>query len=70
MEEDINRDLLLTEVGNTLAVPYRLVWQGAVGGEFPARLVRGRWRVRASDLPLVAEALGVEVAGNAVPLRG
>jgi len=41
------------------SVPYRLVWEAAVAGDFPASKAGGRWVVQEKDLPAIIAALGM-----------
>jgi hypothetical protein len=46
---------------------YSVLWKAAVEGDFPAERVRNRWFVRRSDLPRVAQVLGIPTASAARP---
>ncbi len=49
----------LIEVNKTSGGQYEYIrlWRLIATGLVPAQRVRGRWRIRRSDLPLVAEVL-------------
>jgi len=59
---ELRRIMKLSDASRILCVPYQHLFVAVAAGRVPAqRGVNGtRWFVRESDLPAIAEALGVE----------
>ena len=56
----------LTALTGKQAPSYRKLWSLTVDGRIPADQVNGRYQVRRADLPAIATALGLAVAGDSL----